>query len=155
MPGPRQERMKRVARPLVNTLKALSAPPILGLLVCLGTAPAAASVFGTDQRIPLPQSMRQAGAKLGVFYDSRSHSVCTAFCLAPDTVATASHCLYRTSGEQPLRLSDLSFRLDGAAKPVKIAGAQTGAAEANVTSGSTKLKVHPPIDATRDWALVR
>ena len=31
--------MKRVARPLVKALKALPAPPILGLLVCLGTAP--------------------------------------------------------------------------------------------------------------------
>jgi protease YdgD len=121
----------------------------------LAGLPAAASVFGPDERVPLPQSLRPAAAKLGVFSDAASHSVCTAFCVAPDVVATAAHCLYRTSGEQPLRLSDLSFRLDGAAKAVKIAGAQTGAAEANVTSGSTKLKVHPPIDATRDWALVR
>ena len=147
--------MKRVARPLVKALKALPAPPILGLLVCLGTAPAQASVFGTDQRVPLPQSMRESGARLGIFYDSRSHSVCTAFCLAPDTVATASHCLYRTKGEKPLRLSELSFKLHGTTEGVPIAGAAEGAPEPNVISGSTRLNVHPPIDATRDWAIVR
>jgi protease YdgD len=99
--------------------------------------------------------MRQAGGKLGVFSDDGSHSVCTAFCLAPDVVATAAHCLYRTSGEEPLRLSDLSFKLHGAPQRVKIAGVDSGAPEANVTSGSMRLKVRPPIDATRDWALVR
>jgi putative peptidoglycan binding protein/trypsin-like peptidase len=149
--------MKRPASPDLDAPCRLPALSVLGILACLALAgpPAAASVFGPDERVPLPQSLRPAAAKLGVFSDAASHSVCTAFCVAPDVVATAAHCLYRTSGEQPLRLSDLSFRLDGAAKAVRIAGAQTGAAEANVTSGSTKLKVHPPIDATRDWALVR
>ncbi|MCZ7595277.1 MAG: peptidoglycan-binding protein [Hyphomicrobium sp.] len=77
------------------------------------------------------------------------------FCVAADAVVTAAHCLYRTSGEQPLRLSDLSFKLHGTLQAVKIAGTETGAAEANVHSGSTRLNVHPPIDATRDWAVVR
>ncbi len=36
-----------------------------------------------------------------------------------------------------------------------IAGAADGAPETNVIAGSTRLNVHPPIDATRDWALVR
>ncbi|MEI9900793.1 MAG: trypsin-like peptidase domain-containing protein [Hyphomicrobium sp.] len=117
--------------------------------------PAPASVFGTDERVPLPHTLHQVGTKLGVFFDSRSHSLCTAFCLAPDVVATAAHCLYRTSGEKPLRLADFAFRLHGGEQAVKIAGASEGTPEANVTSGSTHLNVRPPIDATHDWALVR
>lgn len=137
--------------------RAVSALSLFGILALCGIwgAPARASVFGNDQRVPLPQSRREDGAKLGVFSDARSHSVCTAFCVAPDVVMTAAHCLYRTSGEQPLRLTDLSFKLSGASERVKIAGADSGAPEANVTSGSTQLNVHPPIDATRDWAMVR
>jgi protease YdgD len=81
--------------------------------------------------------------------------VCTAFCVAPDTVATAAHCLYRTAGETPLRLADVSVRLHGSHAKSRIAGADKGAPEPNVLSGSTRLSVHPPIDATRDWALVR
>jgi protease YdgD len=113
------------------------------------------SVFGADQRVPLPQSMRPASRKLGVLSDARSHSICTAFCLAPDIIGTASHCLYRTNGERPLRLTEFGFRLNGETKSVKIAGATSGAPEANIISGSTRLNVRPPIDATRDWALVR
>ncbi|MCK9912382.1 hypothetical protein MXD81_24725, partial [Microbacteriaceae bacterium K1510] len=47
------------------------------------------------------------------------------------------------------------FKLHGTSQGVKIAGTQDGVPEANVTSGSTKLSVRPPIDATRDWAMVR
>lgn len=124
-------------------------------LLILAAIPAGASVFGPDQRVPLPEALRQTGTKLGVFFDSKSQSVCTAFCVAPDAVMTAAHCLYRTSGEQPLKLNDLSFKLHGTTQSVKIAGTADGAPEANVTSGSSSLSVRPPIDATRDWAIVR
>jgi len=127
---------------------------LLGVLTLAGSE-ATASIFGADERVPLPNNLQKAGSRLGLFFDSGSHSVCTAFCVAPDVIVTAAHCLYRTSGQQPLRLNDLSFKLHGAAQSVKIAGADTGAAEANVSPGSTQLNVHPPIDATRDWALVR
>jgi protease YdgD len=63
--------------------------------------------------------------------------------------------LYRTNGEAPLRLSHFAFRLHGASAPLRIAGAADDAAELNVMSGSMRLNVRPPIDATRDWALVR
>jgi V8-like Glu-specific endopeptidase len=148
--------MQRVASPPVKSLKSWPAVSLFGLLACLGTGfPAKASVFGTDQRVPLPQTLHQAGTKLGVFFDSKSHSVCTAFCVGPDVVVTAAHCLYRTRDEKPLHLSDLSFKLHGTAQSVKIAGASDGASDANVVSGSTRLNVRPPIDATRDWAVVR
>jgi V8-like Glu-specific endopeptidase len=149
--------MKRPAISPALGLAALASVSLIAVLDLLGTTvpSAQASVFGSDQRVPLPQTMRQSGAKLGVFFDTGSHSVCTAFCAAPDVVVTAAHCLYRTSGEAPLRLSDLSFKLHGTTQSVRIAGSADGAAEANVTSGSMRLNVHPPIDATRDWAAIR
>lgn len=149
--------MQRVNCSSAEGFRRLKAVLGLGAVAVLIAAaiPAAASVFGTDQRGPLPETLRQTGTKLGVFFDSKSQSVCTAFCVAPDVVMTAAHCLYRTSGEQPLRLSELAFKLHGTNQNVKIAGAGEGVPEANVTSGSTKLSVRPPIDATRDWAMVR
>jgi len=151
--------MKRHARPILYPVPrhhfslALSIA-FLGMLPLAGSD-ATASIFGADGRVPLPQSLQKAGARLGLFFDKGSHSVCTAFCVAPDVILTAAHCLYRTSGQQPLRLNELSFKLHGASQSVKIAGADAGAPEANVSPGSTELNVHPPIDATRDWAIVR
>ena len=148
--------MQYVVSSPAKALKVWPSVPLLGLLACLGTGiPATASVFGTDQRVPLPQTLQQAGTKLGIFFDSKSHSICTAFCVAPDVVVTAAHCLYRTRDEKPLHLTDLSFKLHGTTQSVKIAGANDGASDANVISGSTRLNVRPPIDATRDWAVVR
>ncbi len=49
----------------------------------------------------------------GACYDPRSQSVCSAFCVGPDVVATAAHCLYRTASEKPLRLTELTVRLNG------------------------------------------
>jgi protease YdgD len=128
------------------------------LLAVLGASlsrPTAAAVFGSDERVPLPQSLRAVGDKIGVLHDPRSHSVCTAFCVGRDIVATAAHCLYRTSSESPLRLTDLVLKLHGSHTSTHIAGAAEGTPETNVIAGSTRLNVHPPIDATRDWALVR
>ena len=127
----------------------------LAVLAASLSSPAAAAVFGSDERVPLPQSMRAVGDKIGVLHDPRSHSICTAFCVAGDIVATAAHCLYRTADVPPLRLSDLVVKLHGSHALTHIAGTAEGAPEANVIAGSTRLNVHPPIDATRDWALVK
>lgn len=113
------------------------------------------AVFGKDQRTPVPQSFANVASKIGVLLDTRSHSVCTAFCVAPNVVATAGHCLYRTSDESPLRLSDVTVQLNGSKTKSRIAGVAAGVPEPNVLAGSMRLKVRPPIDATHDWALVR
>ena len=84
--------------------------------------------------------------------------MCTAFCVRHDVVATAAHCLYRTSGERPPRLADFWFlRNYDAVRDICRTSPATATARpsVNVISGSTRLNVHPPIDATRDWALVR
>jgi protease YdgD len=144
-----------------STLRAAAALYLFGTVAALAvlgpglSRPAAAAVFGNDERVPLPESLRGVGDKIGVLHDPRSHSVCTAFCVARDIVATAAHCLYRTSDVPPLRLTDLLLKLRGSHTATHIAGTAEGAPETNVIAGSTRLNVHPPIDATRDWALVR
>src|SRR5690349_10734416 len=39
------------------------------------------AVFGPDDRASLPPQRSALGASIGLLYESRSHSVCTAFCV--------------------------------------------------------------------------
>jgi protease YdgD len=112
------------------------------------------AVFGADERGPLPAKLRSLQDRLGMLFNLRARTVCTAFCVAEDTIATAGHCLYRTAGERRPRLSDFWFarNYDTARDYAHIAG---GGSAQNVASGSMRLNVRPPIDASRDWALVR
>ena len=116
-----------------------------------------AAVFGPDNRVSLSRPHRQLKNKIGLLYEARSRSVCTAFCVGSNLVATASHCLFRTEGEAAPRLSGFTFNLSGseAAGTAHIAGADKGLGTMNVISGSTRLSITPPIQATRDWALVK
>src|SRR5262245_51879172 len=69
------------------------------------------AVFGTDERRALPQSHRALSASIGLLYERRSHSVCTAFCVDDSIVATAGHCIYRTNGERAPTATGFTFRL--------------------------------------------
>src|SRR4029453_18130614 len=82
---------------------------------------------------------------------------CTAFCVAPDVIATAGHCLLGTAGDRPGGFADLMFarHFDVVRGQVRISGQANGTATQHVMVGSTSLSIRPPIDATRDWALVR
>ncbi len=117
------------------------------------------AVFGADDRTLLPDRLKPLEDKVGMLYEPGSRSVCTAFCIDEQTVATAAHCLFRTRGERPLPFANITFRLSsmgGRRSPgIRIAGAAQGAAAQNVISGTTSLSTKPPIDATRDWALIR
>ena len=106
------------------------------------------AVFGADDRTLLPSRLKALEAKIGMLYEPRSRSVCTAFCIDESTVATAAHCLYRTRGERPLPLANVTFRLSSmgkGTKGVRIAGAAQGAAAQNVDDGHDQ-----PIDETTD-----
>lgn len=116
------------------------------------------AVFAADDRTTLPSRLRNLENYVGMLFEPQSRSVCTAFCVDSDVVATAAHCLFRTRGEKPLPLSRLIFRLSemGRKTPgTRIAGAATGAAAQHVMTGTTDLSTKPPIDAASDWALVR
>jgi len=117
------------------------------------------AVFGPDERVPLPPDRAALSRAIGLFYDTRSHAVCTAFCVRDDTIATAGHCLLRTAQERPLPLPGFQFRLeprDGTpALTARIAGSGRRAEAQHVATGAQALRVRPPIDAASDWALVR
>jgi hypothetical protein len=122
-----------------------------------GTLRHQVAVFGTDDRGPLPTKLKGIQEKMGLLFNLRARTVCTAFCVSKDTIATAGHCLYRTQGERPPQLSDFWFarNYDAVRDYARIAGFDSGGAAQHVVSGSTRLNVRPPIDASKDWALVR
>jgi protease YdgD len=121
-------------------------------------SPATAAVFGTDDRVVLPPSHAALRRSIGLLYEARTHSVCTAFCVGDDIIATAGHCLFRTAGERAPRLTGFSFRLNGhrgQGPTARIAGGKSDGQAQYVVSGTRALSVRPPIDAAHDWALVR
>jgi Putative peptidoglycan binding domain/Trypsin-like peptidase domain len=115
------------------------------------------AVFGTDHRVALPARFKTVEEKIGLLFNLRAHTVCTAFCVDRDIIATAGHCLHRTAGERPAQLGDFWFGrdYDTVHDFARIAGYASGAAAQHVMSGATSLSIRPPIDAARDWALVR
>jgi|SRR6185295_3445301 len=115
------------------------------------------AVFGSDDRVAVPTRLLALKEKIGLLFSQRSRLVCTAFCVAPNVVATAGHCLYRTHGEHAPPLADFWFarNFEGKSRFERIAGSSRSAAAQHVMSGSMDLNVLPPIDASKDWALVR
>jgi len=67
------------------------------------------AVFGRDDRVAVPSRLQALKAKIGLLFSQRARLACTAFCVAPDVVATAGHCLYRTHGQQAPPLPDFWF----------------------------------------------
>jgi V8-like Glu-specific endopeptidase len=125
----------------------------------IGAADSArAAVFGSDDRVELPARLDVVGRSVGMLFNNEARTVCTAFCVSDNTIATAAHCLFKTAGETPPRVADFWFgRLNGSNSRdfARIAGVTTASTPQHVMAGSTQLSVRPPIDATRDWALVR
>lgn len=142
-----------LAMPAADRASAGAAPPSLS--VPAASVPVA--IFGKDDRTALPAGLQPYQESLGLLFNIRSRTVCTAFCVAEGMIATAAHCIYRTSSEAPPKLADFWFarNYDRVRDYARIAGHNTGAASQNVLAGSTRLNLSPPIDATRDWALVR
>jgi hypothetical protein len=115
------------------------------------------AVFGSDDRVPVPAKYRDIQEKIGLLFNVRGRTVCTAFCVARDVIATASHCMYGVGGEHHSRIGDVWFarNYDTVRDHARVAGHASGAAAQHVMAGSMHLNVRPPIDATKDWALVR
>lgn len=124
----------------------------LALSVC--TSPVHATVFGRDDRGPLPAHHQQLAARIGLLIETRSNTACTAFCVGERVIATAAHCLFRTNGERPPRLTDFVLKLGVGAnrQTVRLA---SGPERSVVAAGSREVSTKPPIDATDDWALAR
>jgi V8-like Glu-specific endopeptidase len=138
---------------------ALAVLSVVGIAVAgLAASTGNAAVFGTDDRIEVPPKLDAVSRSVGMLFNNEARTVCTAFCVSDTTIATAAHCLFKTAGETPPRVADFWFgRLNGSNSRefARIAGVTTASTPQHVMAGSTQLSVRPPIDATRDWALVR
>src|SRR5918912_3620477 len=67
------------------------------------------AVFGADDRVPVPAQYSALQEGIGLLINNRARTVCTAFCVAGDIIATAAHCLFKTKGEIAPRLVDFVF----------------------------------------------
>ncbi|MEQ1652089.1 MAG: trypsin-like peptidase domain-containing protein [Hyphomicrobium sp.] len=120
--------------------------------------PGHAAVFGSDTRTRLTSADTALRAQIGTLASSQSGAFCTAFCVADDLIATASHCLFGTTASPGPRLKDLTFKpgsARGAEPGTPLAGRATANQSQSVTSGTRQLAVLPPIGAVDDWAVAR
>lgn len=123
-----------------------------------GTAVQPVAVFGRDERVALPERAASVGARVGVLFNNPARTVCSAFCVAPGMIATAAHCVSVTSPQgSRLRPADFLFArgYDRERDYARIEGFPVASAAQHILTGEFRLHVRPPIDAARDWALVR
>ncbi len=114
------------------------------------------AVFKPDGRRLIARDYPELRDKIGLLVHSSTQSVCTAFCIAPDIVATAGHCVVGTASQPAGDPSGLRFRRDASNGPtIGIRGVPNGTANRNVISGARRLNTRPPINATSDWAFLR
>lgn len=129
--------------------------------VAAGPADAAAhlhrvAVFGKDDRTRLPQRLDGLRNQIGLIYNERTRTVCSAFCVGDDVIATASHCVYRTKGESPPPPERFFFARPGTASAsVRFGGAASRTSSQNIVAGAVGISTKPPIEAARDWALIK
>jgi len=131
-------------------------PPRAGVAESNTALPVA--VFGRDDRVSLPERLAAVAGRVGVLFNNPARTVCSAFCVAPAVIATAAHCV-ATSSPQGARLRAADFLFarayDRERDYARIEGFSIGGAPQNIYTGDFRLHVRPPIDAARDWALVR
>ncbi len=117
------------------------------------------AVFGKDQRQRLPQRYKKLDRQIGLLHNPKTNTLCTAFCVGPAMIATASHCLYGRRKRNRLYLSSFLFKLKSAKKNSQIysrlAGNRSGQTRKFIVTGTSKLSRKPPIGAARDWAIAR
>ncbi|MCP4936363.1 MAG: trypsin-like serine protease [bacterium] len=117
------------------------------------------AVFGKDQRKRLPRRYKKLDHQIGLLHNPRTNTLCTAFCVGPDMIATASHCLYSHRKRNRLYLSSILFKLKTGNKNAriysKLAGHRTRQTRRYIVTGTSKMSRKPPIGAARDWAVAR
>ena len=123
------------------------------ILVATG---AGAAVFGKDDRVAVPARLDSVTQRLGLLFNNQTRTVCSAFCVAHNMIATAAHCIGR--GQlKPVRYQDFSFARNYGrnSETAKIEGLATNSAAQNILTGDFRLRVRPPIDAAHDWAIIK
>lgn len=114
------------------------------------------AIFGTDDRRLISNLYPDLRERMGVLVHTGTQSVCTAFCVAPDVVATAGHCIAGTVSQPAGDPAELRFRRDTATGPgISIQGTSDGTLHRQIVLGAEHLNTRPPINATSDWAFLR
>ncbi len=115
------------------------------------------AVFGSDDRVNVPARLDWIAQRIGILFNNSARTVCTAFCVADNVIATAAHCFAKGQSSINARYADFNFvrNYDKSKTLARIEGATTGSAAQHVTTGDFKLRVRPPIDAAHDWAVAR
>lgn len=115
------------------------------------------AVFGSDERQPVPHKYNSVARAVGILFNNRTRTVCTAFCVSDAIIATAAHCLASPATGQPNRTWDFVFARhhDRSKDLVRVDGFASRSSAQNVVTGDFALRVRPPIDAAHDWALMR
>lgn len=115
------------------------------------------AVFGSDDRQPVPRKYDAVAQAIGILFNSRTRTVCTAFCVSDTVVATAAHCLANPTTGKSSRAADFAFARnhDRVKDLARVEGFASRSAAQNVVTGDFALRVRPPIDAAHDWALMR
>lgn len=115
------------------------------------------AIFGEDDRRDLPEELSALEGKIGMLYEQSTQTLCTAFCVANDIVATASHCLFQKKNGRFPNLTDVTFRLNYGTtyQQTGIYGRRTPFTKHFIAVGTTAFNNEPPLSAPRDWALIK
>ncbi len=115
------------------------------------------AIFGTDDRRDLPDSMSPLEGKIGMLYEQSTQTLCTAFCVDRDVIATAAHCLFQPKNGRLPDLSEVTFRLSYGNMQLNagIYARRTAFTKHYIAVGTTAFNNEPPLSAPRDWAVVK
>jgi hypothetical protein len=115
------------------------------------------AIFGQDDRIDVPEELGALEGKIGMLYEQSTQTLCTAFCVSRNIIATAAHCLFQPKNGRLPNLSDVTFRLNYGTTNLQtgIFGRHTPYTKHFIAVGTTAFNNEPPLSAPRDWALVK
>lgn len=115
------------------------------------------AIFGDDNRQDLPEELGALEGKIGMVYEDSTQTLCTAFCVARNIVATAAHCLFQPKNGSYPDLNNVQFRLNYGTiqQQAGIYGRNTPFTKHSIAVGTTAFNNEPPLSAPRDWALVK
>ncbi len=144
---------------LVGLAPAMAGPVRLGgqdaRIESDGVTPVA--IFGSDDRREVPDTLSALEGKIGMLYEQSTQTLCTAFCVGKDIIATAAHCLFQPKNNRLPDLEDVTFRLNYGKtyQTAGIFGRRTPFTKNYIAVGTTTFNNEPPLSAPRDWALVK
>jgi Putative peptidoglycan binding domain/Trypsin len=115
------------------------------------------AVFGADERVDMPEQYSALEGKIGMLYEQSTQTLCTAFCVGKDIIATAAHCLFQPKNNKLPDLNEVTFRLSYGKvyQSSGISGRHTAFTKNSIAVGTTAFNNEPPLSAPKDWALAK